>query len=1147
MEFFIILVDKKRQKGYNGVKLHKKEDMTMNSREKERRNQIFREELYLLKEKQRISHTIYNQVLEEYEDYYHTSIQKEMIKEIKTTPVKTVVVKPKIKEIVREKKKRTPEQLRERNITWLLNLGVILLLIGGLYVATSNWETMSNWMKASAIGLVACLFFGMAYISKRILHINQTAFAFTVLGSLFLPIFLLSLGWFQLLGSYFSFTGEGRYFLGMASGYILVPVYLYLAKKISSRLFVWFAGIATTIGTVFFLTALPIKRDVFYLGMILYHATLMMLHFYMKKKPSFTLFTKELLPFFQASLVLTTAFMLLLFNNPVFYGINILLTAILFISMVYVTGHKNYHFVFTLFLVYGVYQIVENSILLTIGPLMYALVGTFLLGLPFILKGVEWKRIFSMTSAIVSLVAFVYISAKSFIVSIGDPTVVMMISYLILAGNYYYLAFTEKKQWYAYITSGFLLAALFELMMLGNKVVMFNSILPLFFIGFILFLLFGVNVPSLISQSSRDLGIGVMLLPLLPSWLMHNWWETGVMFGLLSLCFILGNKVENRSIYRDMIPWIIPICYGLCTAAFFEEGKEWFHWDKEEVGPALNFIAGSLILLLIGKTKKLTFLVSQAFYLIGILYSFSLPVNDFLRVFIFSGGIAMAYLLYQQTIKKAFTYYVTICSLISYLTLLYAIHGSARFPIWLEEEQWVIGGAILIVISYVFRSRYPELSTSFLYTAHVYLLASILLTFFFYESEGIWSFVISTVLYGMSVNLTSKGWLTRGFLYGCYVSLFITIRLFFTEPEWAPYSFFVTSIVLSIWWGIAKKEWKVWTTDFLVPFSIIGMLSILTSYPFGEITYICLMLYGIGLLILLHLENWDFLVLFPLIVMLAGSIQLSFVSSLFIPESKTVLFAVLGLASYLAGKRLYKGLFVTNAKLPFRYIDAYTVTAFLYILCLYTIETEGILFRILPGILISMFLWTQQTRLSTKLGWIPRFLAGGYLLEPYYEVLDHLSIPALIERELYVMPFIALGIYLGRCLQGEYSTLIQRIQWGILIGVSLLLVQDGLQSNTVYDAIIVGTLSFVSILAGVILRIKSYFFVGSGVLLLNVLLQTRPYWGNLPWWVYLLLSGSLLITVASYNEWHKQKRGKAESSKLEEIGKKILMRLNTWK
>lgn len=1120
----------------------------MDSVTKEQRKQIFREELYLLKKEQHISYAIYDKVYEAYEKFNYISIHKETLKEKETTPVNIVNAKPEKKKVVRENKKKTPEQLRERNITWLLNLGVILLLIGGLYVATSNWETMSSWMKASSIGLVACLFYGMAYISKRILHINQTAFAFTVLGSLFLPIFLLSLGWFQLLGSYFSFTGEGRYFLGMLSGYILVPIYLLLAKKISSRLFVWFAGVATTIGTAFFLTALPIQRDGFYFGMILYHAGLLLVHFYMKKKPSFTWFTKEVLPFFQASLVLTTAFMLLLFDNPVFYGMNIIFTAVLYLSMVFVTGHKNYHFVFTLFLVYGVYQLVENSILLTVGPIMYALVGSFLLGIPLFLQGgVDWKKIFSMTSAVVSLLVFVFISVKAFLVNLGDPTLVMMTSYFILAGNFYYLALSEKKQWFTYVTSSFLVAALFELMMLVNQVTLFDSFLPLFFIGFLLFVVFGVTVPSLIRQSSRDVGMGVMLLPLLPSWLMYDWWETGVMFGLLALCFILGRKVEERSFYLEMITWVIPICYGLSTAVMFEEGKEWFDWSKEEVGLALNFIAGSVLLLLIEKTKRPAFFISQAFYLIGILYSFSLPVNDFIRVFILSGGMAISYLLYQQTKQKAVTYYVTLCSLISYITLVYAIHESSRFPLWLEEEQWVIGGAILIIVSYVLRRHEVELSTSFLYTAHVYLPAALLLTFFAFNNDGIWSFVIATLLYGLSVKLVSKEWILKILLYGCYISLFVAISLYLIELGWGEYSFFVTSIVLAIWWGVSTKVWKERSTLFLIPFSMFGMLSMLTSYPFGGSMYLCLLLYGVGVLFLLHQQKWDFLVILPLMVMLAGSIQFSYVSTLLDTEGTMVLFAGLGLLSLFAGKKIYKGLILLNAHMPFRYCDAYTVTAFLYVLFLYTVEPVGILLGILPGILICIFLWMQQPRVSPKLAWIPKFLAGSYLLEPYYQVLDLLTIPALFERELYVLPFIVLGIYLERCLKGAYSTLIQRIQWGILIGVALLLVQDGLQSNTVYDAIIVGTLSLLSILTGTILRIKSYFFVGSGVLLLNVVLQTRPYWGNLPWWAYLLLAGSLLISVASYNEWNKQKRAKGEIPKLEEIRRKVLLRLKTWK
>src|SRR5690606_3893352 len=93
----------------------------------------------------------------------------------------------------KKKKKLSQEEVRERNISWLLNIGVILLLIGGLFVATSNWATMSNFMKSASIAVVSLLFYGFAFISGKVLKIERTSFAFIVLGSLFLPIFILSI------------------------------------------------------------------------------------------------------------------------------------------------------------------------------------------------------------------------------------------------------------------------------------------------------------------------------------------------------------------------------------------------------------------------------------------------------------------------------------------------------------------------------------------------------------------------------------------------------------------------------------------------------------------------------------------------------------------------------------------------------------------------------------------------------------------------------------------------------------------------------------------------------------------------------------------------------------------------------------------
>jgi hypothetical protein len=83
-------------------------------------------------------------------------------------------------------------------------------------------------------------------------------------------------------------------------------------------------------------------------------------------------------------------------------------------------------------------------------------------------------------------------------------------------------------------------------------------------------------------------------------------------------------------------------------------------------------------------------------------------------------------------------------------------------------------------------------------------------------------------------------------------------------------------------------------------------------------------------------------------------------------------------------------------------------------------------------------------------------------------------------------------------------------------------------------------------LSGMYWQIKSYFFTGSGVLLLNLFLQTRPYWGHMPWWGYLLVAGFILIIVASSNEWHKQKTLKGESTFITVLKTKVVNKIKKW-
>jgi hypothetical protein len=67
--------------------------------------------------------------------------------------------------------------------------------------------------------------------------------------------------------------------------------------------------------------------------------------------------------------------------------------------------------------------------------------------------------------------------------------------------------------------------------------------------------------------------------------------------------------------------------------------------------------------------------------------------------------------------------------------------------------------------------------------------------------------------------------------------------------------------------------------------------------------------------------------------------------------------------------------------------------------------------------------------------------------------------------------------------------------------------------------------------------------VGTGTLLLNLFLQTREFWKSVPWWVYLLAAGLILIITASLNEM--QKNGK--SGRIKDKIQFFIDRFKKWK
>ena len=133
----------------------------------------------------------------------------------------------------------TSKSTKERNITIILSLGIILILLAGIILATSTWDMMSDGVKTSALFMVSILFFIMSRFTEKKLKIIKTSFSFWILGNLFLPVILLSIGFFKLLGTYLSIGGKGQNIYGIISSAICLIVFGYSIKKYKNIAFTW--------------------------------------------------------------------------------------------------------------------------------------------------------------------------------------------------------------------------------------------------------------------------------------------------------------------------------------------------------------------------------------------------------------------------------------------------------------------------------------------------------------------------------------------------------------------------------------------------------------------------------------------------------------------------------------------------------------------------------------------------------------------------------------------------------------------------------------------------------------------------------------------------------------------------------------------
>ncbi|MFC7062875.1 hypothetical protein [Halobacillus seohaensis] len=1146
----------------------------MSERSNREREESFHRELENLKNNKYITEQDYIRLFEAHKNYLNNQQESvnvnnrnrkilnsndEVIKDddIREKPQKT----PESKKM-KPKKQVSKEQVRERNITWSLILGVVLLLISGLFVATSQWDQMESGLKVFSIFFVSLFFLGLSFLSRKYLKINQTSFAFLTLGSLLIPIAIFAIGYFELWGSYLSIIGEGRYVLGLMGALIPLPLYVRNAFQHKSRLFVWISFIFLSLSFAFVLGSLKLSVDTDYLFLMLYNAVLLFLYVRLKEHKKLMLFTKEMPLYVQANLILSTLMMMFLFEVEIFYSFNLLLTASLYMAMVFVYKTKEYQFVFSALFAYSVYQLVEHTTLQSIDTIIYASVGIIYLGFAYAGRQHDFiKTSFLYTSGVISFFAFIYVSYQGILIQSEEGSVLLMLAYLVVALNYGVLAFLVRQLIFQYLTPAFIYAAFWQLWLM-TEIPNLHLEMFMFGVGTGMLLFIGVFSTHIwlkpIKDSSFYTAVIVMVLCVWFGAYVYRYGETSLMLFVVGvLAYIVARQADRKEVIVSSI-WLQPVSWFLAHILLYELLVSNVQNMQMYYGSSLHFATGALILIGVSvgyqKIKQQdfsnsNFYVGQGVYLFAILLLLDGGVGgvDSLRsLLLFIGAGLFTWLVLRTKIKHLW--------MLPSLTIL-ALYMSLIPVLSLDLFSHVVtfmmfAPVLLIVISTYGSRKWPELKSYFFWTAHVTLIpliGLILVNQIYQPTISPIILIVPMAVYVYSTIFSEIEWKVKSFLYLGLAVLFGFVKTVSPFYNWfttipTVYSWLVASIIFSVIWFIVPSAWKKRIEWFIIPFSILGLFTVIYQ---GGLSYNEMFLV-IGYLVIncffIERRKWSIVNFIPLSATLFMWDQYR--------ESVTsgmlLLLLVLSFVILVGvGRILYDRIVIYREKRLD--IDSYSWVALTYTVFMATFIEWGdpVWIKITPLLLLGFWFilnrlrWgnLKMERVFETLGVVSFYSTYLLIVHEYKE-----NLPDLIIAELQSLPLIGVLIFIRNHTWKDYRGVLSHVQLGLLLFISAYLVVDAIQNHTIWDAWIIGGLSLLSMIVGMQLRIKSYFFVGMGVLIFNVIYQTKPYWGNMPWWAYLLITGFLLIGIASYNEWQKQQNHKPIDTRL----KKIWNALKRW-
>ena len=148
-----------------------------------------------------------------------------------------------------KKTKSAKHDMTVSNVLFLI--GTIFVVLSGIAFGVASWVHTSHTGRVAIIIAAAAVSFILSIIISRFLRLSGTAVSFYVLGTGFLSTALLTAGYYSLMGSWLSFTGDGLFAL-LAASSALAAIMLFAGVKLYRSLPLMYAALSVSALSLFF-------------------------------------------------------------------------------------------------------------------------------------------------------------------------------------------------------------------------------------------------------------------------------------------------------------------------------------------------------------------------------------------------------------------------------------------------------------------------------------------------------------------------------------------------------------------------------------------------------------------------------------------------------------------------------------------------------------------------------------------------------------------------------------------------------------------------------------------------------------------------------------------------------------------------------